>query len=139
MAMKPQAPRTATRTSTANWQYDSADYADGMDNANQPSYKMLSRAAHNQFTGYSNDGRLVNKGRGPTRGNQDFAATAAGSAGADRKPPAAPGGMKMRYSNSDSINMGRGPTNPGSTTTVRQPANPDRIQSGRGPTKGNQQ
>ena len=27
--------------------------------------------SHNQWSGHSNDGRLVNKGRGPTKGNQD--------------------------------------------------------------------
>ena len=29
------------------------------------------RFAGNQWSGHSNDGRLVNKGRGPTKGNQD--------------------------------------------------------------------
>lgn len=34
--------------------------------------------SHNQWSGHSNDGRLVNKGRGPTKGNQDHKPMAVG-------------------------------------------------------------
>ena len=34
--------------------------------------------AHNQWSGHSNDGRLVNKGRGPTKGNEDHKPMAVG-------------------------------------------------------------
>ena len=34
--------------------------------------------AKNQWSGHSNDGRLVNMGRGPTKGNQDHAAKKVG-------------------------------------------------------------
>lgn len=41
-------------------------YAEG------PGYSRgTNRFAKNQWSGHSNDGRLVNKGRGPTKGNQD--------------------------------------------------------------------
>jgi len=33
--------------------------------------RSANRFAGNQWTGHSNDGRLVDKGRGPTKGNQD--------------------------------------------------------------------
>lgn len=75
-----------------------------------------------------------NYGRGPTRGNHDTR-----TAG-----PAEVRGVKTSY-NADSINMGRGPTNPGSTrpwapnATANYRGNPDQINVGRGPRKGNQE
>lgn len=45
---------------------------DGLFYAKGPGFSRGSnKLAHNQFSGHSNDGRLVNKGRGPTKGNQD--------------------------------------------------------------------
>lgn len=40
--------------------------------------RKANRLAGNQWSGHSNDGRLVNKGRGPTKGNQDHAAMRVG-------------------------------------------------------------
>lgn len=45
----------------------------GMDNADRPA-PGSTRLDHNQHTGHSNDGRLVNKGRGPTVGNKGTSA-----------------------------------------------------------------
>jgi len=72
-----------------------------------------------------------NYGRGPTVGNHD-----------DRTAGPTGNGVKVHY-NADSINMGRGPTNPGSTRPFAPNAdqnyrgNPDMMNVGRGPTKGN--
>ena len=45
--------------------------------------RTTNRLAKNQWSGRSNDGRLVNFGRGPTKGNQDYDAMQ----GAHREPP----------------------------------------------------
>ena len=84
----------------------------------------------NHHTGTMNDGKLINKGRGPTTGNTDTMAK-----------PGRPATAKVNYpfKNPDSINMGRGPRTPGGTEDCAYPANPDMINVGRGPTKGNQQ
>lgn len=45
---------------------------DGLFYAEGPGYSRGSnKFSHNQYSGHSNDGRTVNKGRGPTVGNQD--------------------------------------------------------------------
>lgn len=86
----------------------------------------------NQWSGHSNDGREVNFGRGPTKGNQDYDARQ----GAHREPPTA--GLKGRPGNVDKINGGAQVRGSGSTQ-VKKPASPDRINAGCGPRKGNQQ
>jgi hypothetical protein len=73
-----------------------------------------------------------NYGRGPTKGNHDTRT-------------AGPVGSMNKSYNADSINMGRGPTNPGSTrawdpkATQNYRGNSDMINVGRGPRKGNQE
>ena len=57
--------------------------------------KGSSRFAHNQWSGHSNDGRLVNKGRGPTTGNDGSCDTPKNLARSvthdkDRKPMTSP-------------------------------------------------
>lgn len=91
----------------------------------------------NQWSGHSNDGREVNFGRGPTRGNQDYDARQ----GTHREPPTAQ--LKGRPGNVDRINGGaqvRGSTRkwePSATGNYK--GNPDKINAGQGPRKGNQQ
>mgnify|MGYP003337257726 CR=1 FL=1 len=47
--------------------YDKVNPATG---AASPGFSRGSdKYSHNQWSGHSNDGRLVNKGRGPTKGN----------------------------------------------------------------------
>ena len=78
--------------------------------------------AHNQWSGHSNDGRLVNKGRGPT---------VAGHTG--HKTPGTVGGvpaLPAQGSVRDNINRGSQVRNPGGTTMPRHPANPDKIRVG---------
>ena len=97
--------------------------------------------SHNQWSGHSNDGRLVNKGRGPTKGNQDYDAMQ----GAHREPPYSKRDSVTFPKNVDGINAGAQVRNPGGTRSFEPSAgqnykgNADRINVGRGPTKGNQQ
>ena len=97
--------------------------------------------SHNHWSGHSNDGRLVNKGRGPTKGNQDYDAMQ----GKHKEPP---------YSNRDKATPGKDMFPASANPQVRTPGgtrawdpvcgqnyrgNADRINVGRGPTKGNEQ
>jgi hypothetical protein len=123
---------------TASWQYDSADYADGMDNKDHPSYRALSKYSGNQHGGAAegNFGRPAANLRGNT------GATA--NAG-PRKAPAdsVPGQTKIK--NPDYINGGAQVRTPGGTRPwdpkegQNYSGNSDRINLGRGPTKGNAQ
>jgi len=86
----------------------------------------------NQHTGYMNDGRLVNKGRGPTVGNTSNDKTP----GSAPLPSVNPG--KEMFAGSAQVRT------PGGTRTWDPKAgqnykgDPDKINMGRGPTKGNQ-
>lgn len=102
--------------------------------ANETPAKRSRHLNHNQWSGHLNDGRDVNFGRGPTRGN-DGSCGHSGYADTGAKPPTA--AVKGRPSNMDAINMGAGPR--GGGRTVNTGGNHDRINVGRGPTKGNQQ
>jgi hypothetical protein len=90
----------------------------------------------NQHTGYMNDGRLVNKGRGPTVGNTSNDKTPGTAGGV----PSVPAQGSVR----DNINRGSQVRTPGGTRTWDPKAgqnykgDPDKINMGRGPTKGNQ-
>jgi hypothetical protein len=132
--------KNMTTTRTASWQHDSMDLAEGLDNKDHPSYAQNRKYARNQWSGHSNDGRLVNKGRGPTVGNK----------GCDIEGPACPPYAQVpklpaQGSLRDSINRGAQVRTPGGTRNWMPAAgqnyrgNPDSINSGRGPTKGNAQ
>ena len=86
--------------------------------------------AKNQWSGHSNDGRLVNMGRGPTKGNQDYDARQ----GAHKEPmtralPAITTGKDMFTGTSQYRGQGG--------TQVKKPGADAKIDMGRGPTKGN--
>ena len=108
----------------------STGYNDSID-VPGPDEKGYSRIANPYAGNQSGQKPKENYGRGPTVGNHDT--RTAGPTG---------NGVKVHY-NSDSINMGRGPTNPGSTRPFAPNAkqnyrgNPDMMNVGRGPTKGN--
>ncbi len=95
----------------------------------------------NHWSGHLNDGRLVNKGRGPTKGNQDYDAMQ----GKHREPPTRPLPSTTKIKNPDYINGGAQVRTPGGTRSWEPKCeqnyrgNADRINVGRGPTKGNQQ
>lgn len=95
----------------------------------------------NHWSGHLNDGRLVNKGRGPTKGNQDYNAMQ----GKHREPPASKRDTVTKPKNVDSINIGAQVRTPGGTRSWEPKCgqnyrgNSDRINVGRGPTKGNEQ
>jgi hypothetical protein len=98
--------------------------------------KGSTKFAHNNWSGHSNDGRLVNKGRGPTRGNDGTCDTpknlgASVTRDAYRRPdtsavPSLPAQGSVR----DSINRGHQDRGVGGTQ-VRKP-NPDSIRIGQG-------
>lgn len=76
----------------------------------------------NHWSGHSNDGRLVNKGRGPTVAGQTGKKTPGTVGGV----PAVPAQGSVR----DNINRGSQVRNPGGTTMVKCPPNPDKIRVG---------
>ena len=90
----------------------------------------------NHWSGHSNDGRLVNKGRGPTVAGQTGHKTPGTTGGV----PALPAQGSVR----DNINRGHQVRNPGGTRAFdpskgqNYKGNADSINMGRGPTKGNQ-
>jgi len=113
----------------------------GFDGAETMSTPRVSRHLnHNQWSGHLNDGRDVNFGRGPTRGN-DGSCGHSGFRPEGARPPTA--AIKGRPANMDSINMGSGPRGGGRafepSATRNYRGNADRINVGRGPTKGNKQ
>jgi len=92
----------------------------------------------NQHTGYMNDGRLVNKGRGPTVGN-DGSCHHSGMPMTGHKPMAASvPSVPKQGSVRDNINRGAQVRNPGGTTAMPK-VGKESFNFGRGPTKGNSQ
>lgn len=101
--------------------------------------KGSGKYAGNQWSGHSNDGRLVNKGRGPTRGNDGTQPITAGkpvTKDGFRRPPtdALPGSTKIK--NPDYINGGAPVRQPSGTRSWDPKAgqnysgNPDQIRVG---------
>jgi len=81
--------------------------------------KRSTKYQTNHWSGHMNDGRDVNFGRGPTKGNQDHAAKKVGPPATFdnfREPPI--GGMPAgKFKNPDSINVGSQVRNNGGTRT----------------------
>jgi hypothetical protein len=101
--------------------------------------------SHNNWSGHSNDGRLVNKGRGPTKGN-DGSCHHSGMPMTGHKPMAAAvPSLPAQGSVRDNINRGAQVRTPGGTRAFDPKAgqnykgNPNSINVGRGPTKGTSQ
>jgi hypothetical protein len=96
--------------------------------------KGSTKFAHNQWSGHSNDGRLVNKGRGPTKGNDGQCDTprnlgASVTKDSGRRPPvSAVPAVPAQGSVRDNINRGHQDRGQGGTQ-VRKP-NPDSIRVG---------
>jgi len=89
----------------------------------------------NKFTGYMNDGRLVNKGRGPTVGNHgcENPSRPGASASVTQDPYHCPPvsstpSLPKQGSVRDSINRGAQVRGSG-MTQVRKPTNPDAIRA----------
>lgn len=98
--------------------------------------------AKNQWSGHSNDGREVNFGRGPTKGN-DGSCGHSGMPHVGAKPPTA--GVPAHNPGRDMFTGTTQVRTPGGTRawdpkgTQNYKGNADSINVGRGPTKGNQQ
>lgn len=101
---------------------DSSLVFDGL--ATGTSYTQSPKFRSNQYTGHSNDGRLVNKGRGPVVGNT-------GTGAPERAPSSVPDThAKGAYGKTAYRGVGG--------TTVKCPSDADSINAGRGPRRGNQ-
>lgn len=109
-----------------------SDVGIGFDGAEAIAPKHSTKWQTNQYTGKMNDGALINKGRGPTKGNQDYDA----NQGAHREPPTAALPSSTKIKNPDYINGGAQYRGVGGTTSTGF-SNADKINVGRGPTKGN--
>ena len=110
---------------------------DGMQNQ---SAAALKRFVGNKWSGHSNDGREVNFGRGPTRGNDGSCDTPRNLAASvtrdtDRKPMTSPlPSLPAQGSIRDNINRGSQYRGSGGVM-AKSPSNPDKIridQSGHG-------
>lgn len=98
--------------------------------------KSSTKYARNQWSGHSNDGRTVNMGRGPTRGN-DGSCGHAGMPMTGKKPPtSALPSVPAQGSVRDNINRGSQVRGGG---TARPTTGRETFNMGRGPTRGNQQ
>ncbi len=91
----------------------------------------------NKWSGHLNDGRLVNRGRGPTTGNNGDCDTpknlgASVTKDAHRKPPTSSvPAVPKQGSVRDAINRGAQVRGSG-MTAVKKPSNPDSIRIGQG-------
>ena len=92
--------------------------------------------AKNQWSGHSNDGREVNMGRGPTKGNDGKCGHSGFSHSGKMPPTSALPAVPAQGSVRDSIN--RGTQHRGGGTAMPKTGRMD-FNMGRGPTKGNQQ
>lgn len=108
----------------------------GFDGAGQESTGSVRGGVHvNKWSGHMNDGRLVNKGRGPTVGNNGMCDTpknlgASVTKDADRRPPtSATPAVPRQGSVRDNINRGAQVRGSG-MTAVKKPSNPDSIRVG---------
>ena len=140
--MKPSNMKTSASARTASWQYDSADYAAGLDNKDHPSYRQLPNGG-NQHGGVQNPNALINKGRGATRGNTGKTANEG-----PKQPQASPvpnyesAAARLK---AGTFNAGAQDRTPGGTrswapsATENFTGNIDRMTEGRGPTRGNKQ
>ena len=98
--------------------------------------KSSTKYAKNQWSGHSNDGRTVNMGRGPTKGNDGKCGHSGFSHSGKMPPTSAVPSLPAQGSTRDSIN--RGSQVRGGGTEMPNRGRMD-FNAGRGPTKGNQQ
>lgn len=108
--------------------YGKVDPATG---AASPGFSRSSdKFAKNKWSGHSNDGRLVNFGRGPTTGNDGSCHDPSGGPSATkdkyRATPTDPLPSQRKYKNPDYINGGSQYRGTGGTT-VKKPSNIDKI------------
>lgn len=99
--------------------------------------KSSTRYARNQWSGHSNDGRLVQMNQQPNRRGNDGSCHHSGMSDSGRKPPtAALPSVPAQGSVRDNINRGSQVRGGG---TAMPALGRDTFNMGRGPTKGNSQ
>jgi len=108
----------------------------GFDGAGRESTGSVRGGLHvNKWSGHMNDGRLVNKGRGPTVGNNGMCDTPKNLGASvtkdahSRAPVSSVPALPKQGSVRDSINRGAQVRGSG-MTAVRKPSNPDSIRVG---------
>jgi len=94
-------------------------------------YSRENKYAGNHYSGKTDGDELVNKGRGPTKGNSDT------TTHQGRRPPVS-NVPERKIKNPDYINGGAQVRSPGGTTEFPKRGRED-FNFGRGPTKGNQE
>jgi hypothetical protein len=110
----------------------------GFDGAGRESTGSVRGGLHvNKWSGHMNDGRLVNKGRGPTVGNNGMCDTPKNLGASvtkdahSRAPVSSVPALPKQGSVRDSINRGAQVRGSGQTQ-VKKPSNPDSIRIGQG-------
>ena len=98
--------------------------------------KSSTKYAKNQWSGHSNDGREVNMGRGPTKGNDGSCGHSGFSHSGKMPPTSAVPSLPAQGSIRDNINRGSQVRGGGTQMPNR---GRETFNMGRGPTKGNQQ
>lgn len=98
--------------------------------------KSSTKFAKNQWSGHLNDGRTVNYGRGPTRGNDGSCGHSGFSHSGKTPPTSAVPAVPAQGSVRDNINRGSQVRGGGTAMPARGKTE---FNVGRGPTKGNQQ
>lgn len=116
-----------------------SDHNMNFDGMEQIALKQGNAYRGNQYAGKTDPNKMINKGRGPTKGNHGTLS------GASCTPPvSAVPALPAQGSVRDSINRGAQVRTPGGTrafdpsATQNYRGNSDKINVGRGPTKGNQ-
>jgi hypothetical protein len=92
--------------------------------------------AHNQWSGHSNDGREVNMGRGPTKGNDGKCGHSGFSHSGKMPPTSALPSLPAQNSVRDMINRGSQVRGGGQAMPT---CGRETFNMGRGPTRGNSQ
>ena len=85
----------------------------------------------NHHSGRMNDGELINKGRGPTKGNMDIERKEEMGEETPRRAPSSVPDIHPKGAYGKAQYRGVG------GTQVKKPSSMDKINYGRGPTKGN--
>jgi len=103
------------------------------DGAELMSQKRENKFRGNQWSGHSNDGRLVQMAQTPNRKGNDGSCHHSGYADAGRKPQSSVPDTHAKGAPGMPQYRGAG------GTQVKKPGSPDRINAGAGPRKGNKQ
>jgi len=121
-----------------------SDYNMNFDGMESMAPSRSTKFSGNMYSGKQDPNKTINKGRGPTKGNDGTCHHAGFPASTCHPNTAAVPALPKQGSVRDSINRGAQVRTPGGTRSFEPSAtqnyrgNSDKINVGRGPTKGNQ-